>query len=161
MVATAATTIGSAIDYWVATLTALFAGDPTTLIIDGPMGGANIDQGNAIVCIGATEPDDGGDLNTGATGQQAWRTVGGTSRDETFDLLCFVYTQDGSALKTARDRCLATHAVIVAAVQADPSSGGLVATSTTVSNHNLQQEANSDGWTCLFTFGIAVRNVIR
>lgn len=158
---TTASSIGQVIDYWVAKLDSLFAEDPTTYVLDGPIGGLAIDAYQAIVAVGATEADDGGDDNQGAHGEQVWRWIGARARTETYEIPCFVLTADGSSLKTCRDRCLTVQAAVINAVQADLSSGGLVTISTTVTGQDFYQQANSDGWTCTFHFVISVQNVIR
>lgn len=161
MVQTTPSSIGAVIDYWVAAFTTAFAADPTTYVIDGPIGGLEIDAYQAIVAIGADVVDDGGDDNQGARGDQAWRWIGARARTETYEIPCFVLTADGSSLKTCRDRCLAVMAQVIGLLQADLSSGGLVTTSTTVTGQDFQQQANSSGWQCHFHFVIAVSNIIR
>lgn len=114
------TSIGGAIDYFVAQLPALVAAvDSTAVVVDNDPSVSS----QSMVIIGRTEPENA----LAADGSQLIVSLGALEREETYLIPCFisVYRQ-GPTQKPARDAAIALFDVVAHLVAADTTLGGLL-----------------------------------
>lgn len=90
---------------------------------------------------------------------QAWAGLGANARDENGEIPCAVISQSGETnVKTHRDRCLTILAELEAAVVADPTLGGTVASGwLLIASGSLSQAQTANGSRASINFTVSYR----
>ena len=107
-----------------------------------------------VIVGGTDDPDD-----DGASLDQSWAGLGAKARDEEGEIRCAVISQSGdTVLKIHRDRALVILGELEAAIRADPTLGGVVASGWLhVTGGSLNQQQNANGSRARITFTVSYK----